>query len=355
MRKVVQKAPGVAANDAFLVTAPQDVGYLSGFTGEDSYLLLSRRWCVLITDGRYTEQARIDCKDIEIHTRTGPITKAITETLRGRNVRRVVIQGEHVTLAMHERLTGAVGRKKLIPLSSITASLRVVKDSNEIRSIRKAIRIAEAAFGGLIGGGMVGRSEQQIAAELDYRMRELGADGTAFETIVAAGANGSRPHHRPGGRKVKRDEAVLFDWGAKAGGYCSDLTRVVFAGKISPKIAELYEVVLSAQQAGIRAIRPGVQCSSPDTAARKVIEQAGYGERFTHGTGHGIGRDIHESPVLGRTNKMRLKAGMVVTVEPGIYLPGIGGVRIEDDILVTPRGRERLGSLPRSPDKMISR
>ncbi len=355
MRRAMEKTSGMAGNDAFLVTAPQDVGYLSGFTGEDSYLLLSRRWCVLITDGRYAEQARSDCKDIEIHTRTGPITKAITEVLRGRNVRRVGIQGEHVTLAMHERLTDALGRKKLIPLSSVTAPLRVVKDSSEIRSIRKAIRIAEAAFCGLIGGVLVGRSERQIAAELDYRMRGLGADGAAFETIVAAGANGSRPHYRPGGRKVKRGEAVLLDWGAKAGGYCCDLTRVVFTGKISPKIAELYELVLSAQRAGIRAIRPGVRCSSPDAAARKVIEQAGYGRQFTHGTGHGVGRDIHEAPVLGRTDTTRLKAGMVVTVEPGIYLPGVGGVRIEDDILVTAGGRERLSSLPRSPDKMISR
>ena len=186
-------------------------------------------------------------------------------------------------------------------------------------------------------------------------MRMAGADGTSFDTIVAAGPNASMCHYKPGNRKVRRGEAVLLDWGALAEGYCSDITRVVFPGNPAPKIREIYGPVLEAHDAAVRAIRPGVQRKSVDRIARDIITGAGYGPNFRHGLGHGLGREVHEQPAFSRNNRARLRAGMIVTVEPGIYLPGIGGVRIEDDILVTPGGPRRLCSLPRSIDTMILR
>ncbi|MFW5839433.1 MAG: M24 family metallopeptidase, partial [Planctomycetota bacterium] len=177
----------------------------------------------------------------------------------------------------------------------------------------------------------------------------------AFETIVAAGAHGSLPHYRPGKTKIRPDQAVLIDWGAKVDGYCSDLTRVVFTGTIPPKIEEIYTVVLRAQKAAISAIKAQVSCKAVDAAARKIIEQAGYGEQFIHGLGHGIGLQIHEAPSVGRRSDKRLRQGMVVTVEPGIYLPGVGGVRIEDDVLVEANGQRKLTSLPKTLKTMVLR
>ncbi len=236
-----------------------------------------------------------------------------------------------------------------------STTLRLRKDASEIRAITRAVRLAERAFLELIAQGaahFIGRSEGQLAAELDHRMRDLGAEGPAFETIVAVGANSSRPHHRPGRRRVRKNEIVLIDWGARLAGYVSDLTRVVFTGTIPPKLAEMYEVVLSAQRAGFRSIRPGVQFGSVDAAAREVVRLAGFGERYLHGLGHGIGCEVHEAPALRRGASERLKSGVVVTIEPGLYVPGRGGIRIEDDILVTPQGARRLSRLPRQRERM---
>jgi Xaa-Pro aminopeptidase len=235
----------------------------------------------------------------------------------------------------------------------VLSELRSVKDDEEIRRIRKAISVAQRAFRELIAKApraLIGRSERDAAAELDYRMRQLGASEAAFETVVAAGAHSSLPHYRPGSAPIRRDQVVLFDWGAKVDGYCSDLTRTVFVGRIPPKLARIYEVVLRAQQAGIAAVRSGAECRAVDAAARKVIEAAGFGEQFMHGLGHGIGRAVHEGPALAQLSASRLRSRMVVTVEPGIYIPGVGGVRIEDDILVTPQGAKRLSSLGRTLD-----
>lgn len=342
--------------EAFLATNPVDVSYLSGFTGEDSFLLFSRNWAVLITDGRFAEQAKTECEDIEIHTRSGPMSETFLPLLRGRAVRRIGIQADHVTLAMQKILAESLGSRKIIPTPKVTEKLRAVKDAEEIKIIRRAVRIAQDAFIELSSRGaayMIGKTERQIAAELDYLMRRYGADGSAFPTIVAAGANSSRPHHLPGKAKIKSDQPVLFDWGANVAGYCSDLTRVAFTGKIPPKIREIYEIVRQAQQAGIRAVKPGVRCSTPDKAARKIIAQAGFAEKFTHSLGHGFGRDVHEAPALAGRNKTPLRVGMVLTVEPGIYLPGLGGVRIEDDILVTATGQRKLSTLSRSLDDMV--
>jgi len=343
---------------ALLVTRGQDVRYLSGFTGDDSFLLTGSGWTVLLTDGRYAEQAARECPGLEIRVRTGSMTAALKDALAARRVRSLGVQSEHMTLQLHDALRKAARAVRLRPVTGAISPLRQVKDAAEIRAIRQAVRVAERAFRQLTGRGrkaFVGRTEREVAAELDYLMRLGGASGPAFETIVAAGAHASLPHYRPGPTRIRAGQAVLLDWGAVVDGYCSDLTRVVFTGRIPPKLAAAYEVVQKAQAAGVAAVRPGASCKSVDAAARKVIESAGRGDKFVHGLGHGIGLEVHEGPSLGRTADAKLKNGMVVTVEPGVYLPGVGGVRIEDDVLVTSKGRRRLSTLSRSPADMVLR
>jgi Xaa-Pro aminopeptidase len=348
-RAALRKARTDRKVDALLVSCREDVGYLTGFAGEDSVVAFGPNWACLITDGRFAEQAGKQCPGLEIHVRTGSMTAAIAAILKGHGVRRLGVQAEHMTLQVKDRLDRAAVAGRIVPVQNVTASLRAVKDADELRLIRRAIAVAEGAFRDLTAKGvraLIGRSEQEVAADLDYRMRLLGAI-PAFDTIVAAGPHASQPHYLPGRTPVRHNNAVLIDWGASVGGYCSDLTRVVFTGRIRPELSQAYDVVLRAQAAGIAAARPGVVCRTVDAAARKVIEQAGYGKQFLHGLGHGFGRAVHEAPTLGARSTDRLRDGMVVTVEPGIYLPGIGGIRIEDDILVTSHGPRRLSSLPR--------
>lgn len=341
-----------------LVTRPADVSYLSGFTGEDSWLLLGAGWAKLITDGRFAEQARDQCPDIEIAVRTGPLAGEAAPAIKKRRLRRLAVQGAHMTISLHQKLTELLPRVRLISVLSIVQAVRAVKAAHEVRAISKAIRVAERAFGQLLAGGaksFVGQTERAVAGRLDYLMRCGGASGPAFETILAAGRHGSHCHYRPDSTVIRRNQAVLIDWGARVGGYCSDLTRVIFTGRIPPKIGEVYDAVLDAQLASIARIRSGVACKTIDAAGRAVIAAAGYGEQFRHSIGHGLGLEVHESPGLARTAVGRLRSGMVVTVEPGVYLPGLGGVRIEDDVLVTRQGRRRLSSLPRRIESMVVR
>lgn len=354
--KAAAKAAGRAVG-AFLVGKVEEVSYLTGFTGDDSLLLIQDGWACLLTDGRYGEQAVDECPGVDIHVRTGGMMAALAEVLKGYS-RTMAVQAEHMTLRGKDLLQAALPKVKLLPVNEVVAGLRQVKDEGEIASIRKAIQVAQVAFQALLGQGkkgFVGRTERQVAAELDYRMRLAGADKSAFETIVAAGPHGSLPHYRPGDTVIRENDTVLVDWGAFAGGYCSDLTRVVHIGRIPPKLAEAHEVVRRAQKQGIAAVKAGVGCKAVDQAARKVIEEAGFGKQFVHGLGHGIGRQIHEMPGLSGLSKARLQRGMVVTVEPGIYLPGIGGVRIEDDVLVGADGPIQLSTLPTAMAAMTLR
>lgn len=354
-RALLRAAARQAKIDAMLVTHPVDVGYLTGFSGEDSFALLIGSRAVLVTDGRFSEQAAKECPGLDIHVRRGSLARAVADVLAGRGIRRIGVQSEHVTLALHGSLAEVLGGKKMVELSGLLSGLRQTKDETEIRAIRRAIRIGEEAFLRMTAGGakhFVGRTERELAAELEHRMRDLGADAPAFETIVAAGENSSRPHHRPTARRVKPGDAVLLDWGARAGGYCGDLTRVVFTGTIPPRLAEMYQTVQDAQQAARKILRAGAACQAADRAARGVLEAAGFGEGILHGLGHGLGREVHEAPSLTKTSRQRLRVGMVVTVEPGLYQPGLGGVRLEDDVRITARGAERLSRLPRERDAM---
>lgn len=228
-------------------------------------------------------------------------------------------------------------------------NIRKVKDDHEIDLVRKSVQVAEEAFEAVRSEIKVGLSESYLAGLLVFELRSRGASSTSFECIVAAGAASSLPHYRPTEALVQRDQPLLIDWGALYKGYCSDLTRTLMIGRVSPKLKEIYKVVLEAQEAAIQFLRPGVTTVQADRVARDVIEKAGYGEFFGHGLGHGIGREIHELPSMRRTGgEDELRPGMIVTVEPGIYLPGQGGVRIEDDILITHSGCEVLSSLDKS-------
>jgi Xaa-Pro aminopeptidase len=353
-QRVVRKA-GEAKVDALLVSRPEDVGYLSGFSGEDSCLLLGRGWAVLLTDGRFKEQAQAECPDVGLYVRKKGMVDAVREALKGRGVRRLGIQGGYVTVQFRDALAKKLKGVRIRAVGEVVSELRILKDDGEVRIIVQAARIAEKAFQELLALGKkwwVGRTERQLAAELEYRMRLLGADGPSFDSIIAVGPHGSLPHYRPGDTRVVDGQPVLIDWGAKVKGYCSDLTRVVLVGRIPPKLGEIYEVVRRSQAAGIAAARAGAALKSVDAAARKVIVDAGFGEQFVHSLGHGLGRQVHEAPGLAKLAKGRLRAGMVVTAEPGIYLPGVGGVRIEDDLLITATGCRRLTSLPRDIEAM---
>ena len=256
-------------------------------------------------------------------------------------------EASSMTVELHERIAGRLTKTKLVLTSGLVEELRMIKDKAEIEEIRQSVWYAERAFGMLRASIRPEQTEKEVADELEFNMRRLGAAGRAFASIVGVGPTAALPHATPGDRRIAEDPLLLVDWGARGTLYRSDLTRVLVTGKISPKLRRVYGVVLKAQQKAIKAIRPGAIASDIDAVARKEIANAGFGKYFGHGLGHGIGLDIHEEPRLSTANHTALKAGMVITIEPGIYLPGWGGVRIEDDVLVTAKGHEVLTSVPK--------
>ncbi|HHH76297.1 MAG TPA: aminopeptidase P family protein, partial [Phycisphaerae bacterium] len=280
--------------DAFLVSKDEDIRYLTGFTGEDSLLLTGPNWAHLVTDGRFTTQAQQECSGIDICIRDGSMSVAVSKIAKSHKVRRMGFQSNHLTVAMRDALVANLGEKTVVTSGDAPARVRQIKEACEVEGIVRAIKVAQKAFRKLTSQGMngfVGKTEGQIAAKLEYLMRNFGADGPSFPSIVAAGANAALPHYSPGcnSKKISAGQCVLIDFGALVDGYCSDLTRVLFTGKIPPEIAEIYPVVLKAQKAGIAAIRAGVSCSKVDAAARSVIEDAGFGDKFIHSLGHGLG------------------------------------------------------------------
>lgn len=344
-----------AGADALFVSNPVDIRYLTGFIGDDSAALIRRDSISahIISDFRFDEQIEREAPHARVIIRKKTIGEALGALVRRLRCKKVAIQAGHVTLAQRRQLAKHVGGKRLKNWDDGLVMQRAVKDDRELRAIRKALSIQQRAFRETLKFLKPGQSESEVCAFLEYRMRSLGADGPGFPTILAADANAALPHAIPGGKKIRANGIVLFDWGAKWGGYCSDMTRIVALRKMKPKLREIYKVVLDAQLAAIDAIAPGTKLKDVDDVARNVIRKAGYDKQFGHGLGHGIGLDIHEQPVLGKRSKGQLEPGHVVTVEPGIYLPGVGGVRIEDDVLVTQRGRRVLSDLPKDLDSAI--
>lgn len=277
--------------------------------------------------------------------RKGLINDQIAKTCKALKIKTLAVQGDSLTMADQAELTKLNKSTKLKAGPTINSDMRILKDDAELAIMRKAIRNAEDAFRATCASIEPGQSEIEVAARLEFEMKRRGASEPSFSTISAVGPNSALPHAHPGKRKIKNGSALLLDWGARVDNYCSDLTRMVFLGSIPRKIGEVYRIVLEAQELAIAAIRPGRRMCDIDAVARDFIVGAGYGEAFNHGLGHGLGLDVHEAPSLSWRSDQKLVAGMLVTVEPGIYLPGVGGVRIEDDVLVTPKGHRVLSRL----------
>lgn len=330
---------------AYLVTNPPDYFYLTGFTGEDSAALITPRDVHLITDGRFDESSKTECPWARVWLRKGMLHDEIAKACQELKIRSAAFQPEHLKVADHTSLKKANKSTRLVGAPPVVTKMRRIKSTAELSEMQKALRVAEEAFIALLGRIRVGMTEIDLAALLEYEMKVRGASRPAFPTICAEGANAALPHAQPGRRRVKVGSALLLDWGARVDGYCSDLTRMVFVGSIPPKIKEVYAIVLEAQKRAIADIRPGRRMCDVDATARNFVKEAGFGEAFNHGLGHGLGLDVHEAPSLSWRSKEKLEAGTVVTVEPGVYLPGDGGVRIEDDVLVTPRGARILSRL----------
>ena len=344
--------------DAILIAAPQNVGYLTGFTGEATALLVGQDRTLLISDGRFTTQLAQECPGLDVHVR--PVEQllfdAIGAVINQFGARRVGFEPAKLTVAQFETIKTKAPSVDLVGVAGRVEGLRAIKDKGEVQTIRQAIQQAERGFEMLRAAMNPDDSEKDLADALESYLRRCGASAAAFAPIVAVGARAALPHAHPTPEARVRDaDFVLVDWGAATGGYKSDLTRVVVTGKVTSKFAKVYRTVLEAQERGIEALRPGATAGEVDASARSVIEAAGYGRFFNHGLGHGFGLEIHENPFFRRDNPLHLKAGMVVTVEPGIYLPDWGGVRIEDDVLITPDGPEVLTQAPRSLDAVMLR
>jgi Xaa-Pro aminopeptidase len=335
-----------AGVEALLVTDLTNVRYLAGFTGSNAALLVHTeddarsRFC---TDGRYREQSADEVPDLERVEDRGCALRLAGDAGEG-GVRRLGFESDAVTVDAHAALVRAADPVRLQRAPGLVQRLRVIKDGTEVAALRSACAAADTALAELIaaGGLAPGRTEVEVAVDLENRMRGHGASGPSFETIVAAGANSAVPHHRPTGAVLRRGELLKLDFGALVDGYHSDMTRTVVLGRAAGWQREIYQLVAASQAAGRAALAPGVEVRAVDEAARAVVRDAGRGEQFLHGLGHGVGLQIHEAPALAASGSGALAAGMVLTVEPGVYLAGRGGVRIEDTLVVREGGPELL-------------
>jgi Xaa-Pro aminopeptidase len=362
-QKAVRDALKQLKLDGLLLTHPADLAYLTNFTGDDSIGLITEKGLFLATDFRYQEQAELEAGWVTIRIKENTMVELVAQVFKEAKVNRVGFEANSTTFGQVDAIDRAVKELKkassngdrheleLVPLEDVMINIRKVKDDHEVDLIRKSIDIAEQAFEAIRPEIKVGQSENWVAGQLIAELRARGAADVSFSPIVAAGPNSSLPHYKPGEREVTitKDQPVLVDWGGIYRGYCSDLTRMVFLGKVNPKLKQIYKVALEAHDAAIKFLRPGVTTLQADRIARDVIEAAGFGKEFGHGLGHGFGRQVHEQPRLSKwAPEEELRPGMIITIEPGIYLPGVGGVRIEDDVLITHSSNEVLSSLDRS-------
>jgi len=340
--------------EAYVISSPVNVTYLTGFSGDSSVLILTGQRALLVSDFRYTEQIEEECPGLETYIRP-PVQKlpeAVAHGVDKLALHRVAFESNAVTVAELQTLSGLTPATEWKPVADRVETLRLIKDESEIAQIREAIRIAEnayLAFRALLRGS---DTEKDLVDAMEGYVRRAGGKCTSFPPIVAVGERAALPHAPPTTRTVDSGEMLLVDWGACGPFYKSDLTRTLATRKIPPKLEEVYTVVLKAQQQAIQAIRPGAQAQHIDAEARGAISAAGFGAFFGHGLGHGFGLQIHEGPFLRPNSDVVLSAGMVCTIEPGIYLPGWGGVRIEDDVLVTQDGCEVLTHLPRTLESL---
>jgi Xaa-Pro aminopeptidase len=348
-RNRLRKLIKLPKNSVLLVTNLVNVGYLTGFSGSAGWLLIGSDHERLLSDARYETQIAQECPDLkcDIRSTLETLLQALARVVKSSKYQILHYEADSLSKASFDQLAASLEKVELVSTEKTVETLRAIKDTGEIHTIRQAIRIAERTFHSIRNQIVAQQTELEVSHEMENQMRRFGASGVAFSTSVAVGARAALPHGKPSNLQLGSAPFLLIDWGAKFEGYASDLTRILVTGKIPAKFRKIYETVLAAQTASIATIRPGASFQAVDAAARKVIENAGLGKYSGHGTGHGLGLEIHEHPFLSPIWKGELAAGMVVTVEPGIYLPSFGGVRIEDDVLVTQNGHEVLSSLPR--------
>jgi len=343
---------------AFLVTDETNVSWLTGFSGDSSWVLIAAGKCVLVSDSRYEEQIAEECPGLEMLIRRTDqkLTQVSCDLVNSMKSKRLGVEGHVITLETRDALASSLAGTELVPISMrIENELRSIKDAEEIAETRHAVMIAARGLDFLRATLRPDQTERDVAYELEHAMRKIGAASVSFPPIIASGDRAALPHYRPEDRKVGDSDMLLIDWGAQPPSrYKSDLTRMLVFGKPSAKFAKVYNTVLEAQKRAIALIRPGAKCGEIDLAARSYIADQGFGKRFGHSLGHGIGLNIHEQPRLAPNNETLLKPGMIVTVEPGIYLPEWGGVRIEDDVLVTKDGCEVLSAyVPKDLDSAV--
>ncbi|HZD80101.1 MAG TPA: Xaa-Pro peptidase family protein [Actinomycetota bacterium] len=339
-----------AGIEALLVNRLPNVRYLTGFTGSNGQVIVRADGRDLfLTDGRYEEQARHEVPDLERRGYRESMVRAVRDIVPALGLGRLGFEVDGLTYHAYTEL-GADLPAELVGVNGAVERLRRVKDADELRILDRAQEVTDAAFEALLPKLREGVSERELAFELEIELRTAGADDLSFETIAAFGEDAAEPHHDPGGRPLRRGDVVKLDFGALVDGYHCDMTRTVAFGHPPRELHEIHDLVRRAQRAGIEAVRAGVDAAGVDAAARSVIEEAGMGERFAHGLGHGVGLEIHEDPFLHRSSQEVLPAGAVVTIEPGVYVPGLGGVRIEDMVEVREDGRR---ALPRSSKELI--
>ncbi|QDT12418.1 M24 family metallopeptidase [Planctomycetes bacterium K23_9] len=352
IEKVVSQLEGLQA-DAMLVTNEINVSYLSGFSGDSSYLLITPNETTIISDGRYETQIADECPDLKTTIRYSGerMIDSIKDVIGAAGAKRVAVEAEHLTLNGFRGFGKNIDSVQWVETSGVVEALRMIKDECEIEIIRKSIQINEQTFLSVVAKLRRDWTEREIAHEFEATMRFLGAEGVSFVPIIGADAAGALPHYTPSPYPIGDAATLLIDWGAFYKGYASDMTRTLHQDHASDKFRSAYQAVLDSQVAAIQAIRPGVKASEVDAVARGVLQEAGLADAFVHGLGHGIGLQIHEGPRMSSISTETLQTGMVVTVEPGVYFAGEFGIRIEDDILVTSSGHEVLSHLPKGLDE----
>jgi Xaa-Pro aminopeptidase len=331
--------------DALLVTDLVNLRYLTGFTGSNGAALVEEGRRVFVTDFRYLSQSAEQVVGWDREIASADLLAGLT-ALVGDGARRIGFDDANVSVKSHERLRELLGDEaELVGAGGLVEDLRAVKDADEIERIRTAARLADAALHEVLDRGLVGRTEREVALDLEFTQRRLGAEAVSFPPIVAAAAHGALPHARPRNEAIPAGTLVVVDWGCELDGYCSDCTRTFATGELDPRDREIYDLVAHAQEEALAAVRPGPTGRDVDAVARDIISRAGHAEHFGHGLGHGVGMAVHEGPRLATTSTATLAAGNVVTVEPGVYVPGAVGVRIEDLVAVTEDGHDVLSGL----------
>lgn len=327
--------------DSLLVTSAVNRRYITGFTGSSGYVVITPDDAILFTDFRYREQAPQQAVGFEVIEHEADAVATIATTLQQRGIKQIGFEQHDLSYASYRNYEAKLGIP-LKPAEQLVEQLRMVKDEQEIALIQEAATLVDRTYEHMLGYIKPGMTEREVSLELEFFMRKHGADATSFETIVASGHRSSLPHGAASDKVLAAGDFVTMDFGAYMNGYCSDITRTIVLGPVTERHREIYEIVLEAQMLALDMIQPGMTGAEADQVARDVIAKQGYGEYFGHSLGHGLGMEVHEEPRLSRTSKIVLEPGMIVTIEPGIYIPGFGGVRIEDDVLVTTAGLQRL-------------